>query len=141
MGWLQRVLTPVAYTALPLFTLKYVARALPFTRYYVRLFLYLSALGIVSAEGIVVALWMAAIGQRFNTKYYIARSFYLLAGNLLDIEIIVEGEEHLKVCPAVMVGNHQSFIDIILLGRSVETDLVCIFPLTRRAECSQNVPA
>ncbi|KAH7105590.1 1-acylglycerol-3-phosphate O [Auriculariales sp. MPI-PUGE-AT-0066] len=117
MAWLQSLLKPVAYVSVPLFTLKYVAVAFPVTRYYVRMFLYLSALGICSTEGILVAIWMAIIGQRFNTKYYIARSFYLLCGNLLDIKIVVEGEEHLNVRPAVMVGNHQSFIDILYLGR------------------------
>ncbi|KZW04161.1 1-acylglycerol-3-phosphate O [Exidia glandulosa HHB12029] len=117
MAWLKALLKPVAYLSLSLYTLKYVAYAVPPVRYHVRLFLYLSALGICSAEGIVLAIVMSIAGQRFNIKYYVARSFYSLCGSLLDWEFVVEGEEHLNVRPAVMVGNHQSMIDILYLGR------------------------
>ncbi|EJD53661.1 1-acylglycerol-3-phosphate O [Auricularia subglabra TFB-10046 SS5] len=113
MGWLKALLRPVAY----LLTLKFVAQAFPPVRYYVRLFLYMSAMGICSAEGVVLAVVMSLAGQRFNIKYYVARSFYHLCGRLLDIDIVVEGEEHLDVRPAVLVGNHQSMIDILYLGR------------------------
>jgi 1-acyl-sn-glycerol-3-phosphate acyltransferase len=38
---------------------------------------------------------------------------------LVGIKLEIEGEEHLdpKNGPAVIVGNHQSFIDILYLGR------------------------
>jgi len=65
----------------------------------------------------IVAVGMSLAGHRFDINWVVARSFYTLAGKLLDIKFVVEGEEHLDTKPAVLVGNHQSGLDILLLGR------------------------
>ncbi|CAL1700200.1 unnamed protein product [Somion occarium] len=46
-----------------------------------------------------------------------AQSFYNLASPVVDIRIEMEGEEHLENRPAVIVANHQSMLDILMLGR------------------------
>ena len=65
----------------------------------------------------IVAAGMSLAGHRFDINWVVARSFYTLAGKLLDIKFVVEGEEHLDTKPAVLVGNHQSGLDILFLGR------------------------
>jgi len=61
---------------------------------------------------------MSLFGERFNINYVIARSFYNMASRVLDIKFKVEGEEHLTNSgPAILVGNHQTMLDILYLGR------------------------
>jgi len=57
------------------------------------------------------------MGQGVNVNYVTARSFYYLASKAVDITVEVEGEEYLDSRPAVLVGNHQSMVDILVLGR------------------------
>ncbi|KAJ9110506.1 hypothetical protein QFC22_006727 [Naganishia vaughanmartiniae] len=65
---------------------------------------------------------------RLNINYLTARSFYYLCSPLVGVKIEVEGREYLdevlakakrgeKGGSAVLVGNHQSFMDILYLGR------------------------
>ena len=108
---------PIAYVTLPVFVLRAVSNVHPLARYYVRITLYLSAMGICSVWGALASVGMTIVGRRFDINWIVARSFYNLAGRLLDITIEVEGEEHLGTRPAVIVGNHQSMLDILLLGR------------------------
>lgn len=68
--------------------------------------------------GIVCAVGMSIVGERFNVNFVVARSFYNLASRAVDIKVeIVEGEQYLDTRPAVLVANHQSMVDILLLGR------------------------
>lgn len=76
-------------------------------------------MGLVSVWGILVAVGMNLVGQTFNVNYVVARSFYNLAGRVLGIKVLLEGEEHLETRPAILVGNHQSMLDILWLGRCV----------------------
>ena len=108
---------PLAYISLPVLVLRAVSRSNPVARYYVRIGLYLSALGICSVWGALSSIGMTVIGRRFDINWLVARSFYAIAGRWLDITIEVEGEEHLSQRPAVLLGNHQSMLDILILGR------------------------
>jgi len=89
--------------------------------YYTRLTLYTITLLLVSFLAVAEGLILTIAGKRLNTNYYVARSFYYIAGPLMGWKFIVEGEEHLwnlkgvgvegeagkKGRSAVMVGNHQ----------------------------------
>jgi hypothetical protein len=113
------VLKPLAYLGVPVFILHRLSQSSPTVRYYYRLSLYVSTLSICSAWGVVVSIALSVVGQRFNVNWVIARSFYALAGRVLSIRFVVQGEEHLDTRPAVLVGNHQSMLDILYLGRCV----------------------
>ena len=116
MGLLS-IIKPLAYLSLPVFLLRTLSQASPIARYYVRLGVYLSAISICSAWGAIISLPMTLAGRRFDINWVVARTFYLLAGKSLGITIEVEGEEHLHTCPAIFVGNHQSMLDVLYLGR------------------------
>jgi lysophosphatidate acyltransferase len=110
---------PLAYVSVPYLILKYATDTNPIARYCFRVVVYYSALGLCSVWGMIVAAGMSLAGHRFDINWVVARSFYTLAGKLLDIRFVVEGEEHLDTKPAVLVANHQSGLDILLLGRYV----------------------
>lgn len=73
----------------------------------------------VSLWAVIIAFVATICGHRLNTNYYVARTFYAVAGTLMGWTIDVEGEEYLwegtgigdkskgRARSAVMVGNHQ----------------------------------
>ncbi|WWC88843.1 uncharacterized protein L201_003758 [Kwoniella dendrophila CBS 6074] len=98
--------------------------------YNLRLTLYTILLLLVSFFALLIGLVCTLIGKRLNTNYYVARTFYNVAGPLIGWKFEVEGEDYLwtlegegggqagkKGRSAVMVGNHQSMVDILYLGR------------------------
>jgi lysophosphatidate acyltransferase len=117
MSFLGALLRPLVYVSVPIFILRSIAQSSPFARYYIRVVLFYSTLGLVSAWGVIVAVGLSLAGRRFDINRVVARSFYLLASKIVDIRFVVEGEEHLDIKPAILVGNHQSVLDILYLGR------------------------
>ncbi|KAL0950055.1 hypothetical protein HGRIS_010062 [Hohenbuehelia grisea] len=117
MSFLGSIIKPLAYLSLPALLLRMLGARSPTVRYYTRVGLYLGAISVVATTSIVVAIGMSVVGQRHNINYVTARMFYYLAGTLLDIDFDVEGEEHLQTRPAVLMGNHQSMLDVLALGR------------------------
>lgn len=117
MSLLSFLVKPLVYVSLPVFILQTASKSSPLARYYVRLGLYLSALGICSAWGAIASIGMTVIGRRFDINWVVARTFYALAGRWLGIRFEVEGEEYLSARPAILMGNHQSMVDILYLGR------------------------
>ena len=119
MSILASIIKPLAYVSLPVFALKTFADSRPIARYYVRIGLYLSTIGVCSLWGVICSIGMGLSGRRFDVFYVVARSFYYLASRMVGIRLIVEGEEYLETRPSVLVGNHQSMLDILYLGRCV----------------------
>ncbi|EUC56184.1 1-acylglycerol-3-phosphate acyltransferase, putative [Rhizoctonia solani AG-3 Rhs1AP] len=108
---------PLAYLSLPALVLRYLSERSPIVKYYVRLTTYLSTLGVLSVWGVLVSVGMTAMGNRFDINYVVARSFYHVCGPLLGIDFAVEGEEYISTPSAVYIGNHQTMLDILYLGR------------------------
>ncbi|KAJ2967876.1 hypothetical protein NUW54_g13380 [Trametes sanguinea] len=123
MSLLASIVKPLAYISLPVFALHTLANASPIARYYVRIGLFLSTLGVCSIWGVICSVGLGLIGRRFDTFYIVARSFYHLTSRAVGIKLVVEGEEYLETRPAVLVGNHQSMLDILYLGRQVHSPL------------------
>ncbi|CAE6396935.1 unnamed protein product [Rhizoctonia solani] len=111
------LIKPLAYLSLPALVLRYLSDRSPIVKYYVRLTTYLSTLGVLSIWGVLVSIGMTAMGKRFDINYVVARSFYYVCGPLLGIDFVVEGEEHMSTPSAVYIGNHQTMLDILYLGR------------------------
>ncbi|BEI94137.1 uncharacterized protein CcaverHIS019_0605960 [Cutaneotrichosporon cavernicola] len=82
---------------------------------------YGTVLALVGFIATFEALILAIIGQRFNVDFYVARTFYYMCAPIIGWYIEMEGEEHLlnlqATGPAVILGNHQSMVDILYLGR------------------------
>jgi len=112
------ILKPLAYFSIPILFLHSLSSHSTLGRYYIRLALYLSTLGLCSVYGALISIGMTLVGQRFEINWVVARTFYNLAGRVMGIQFEVEGEHWLESTrPAILVGNHQSMLDIIYLGR------------------------
>lgn len=118
MAFLTGLFKPFAYATLPIFVLKSVAAASPTARYYIRIGMYIGSLTFIATWGASVAAIMSTFGRRYDVNIVIARSFYALASTVMNIEVEVEGGEHLlSTHPAVLMVNHQTFLDILIVGR------------------------
>lgn len=100
------LLAPLLPFALPLYL---AARMNAKFRYYGRLMLYCTTLGLTSVWAVALSVAMSLVGQSSSIQHYVARSFYYFASPVLGWKMRVEGEEYLKTDrPVVFIGNHQS---------------------------------
>ncbi|KAH8096704.1 1-acylglycerol-3-phosphate O [Cristinia sonorae] len=118
MFLMNYVFKPLAYVSLPVIVLRQIMDiAPPPIRYYIRLGLYLSTMSVCSIWGIICSLTLPLIGQRYNVNYVVARTFHALIKRVIDVKFVIEGEHHLySTHPAVLVCNHQSMLDVGMLG-------------------------
>jgi hypothetical protein len=117
MSFVVSVIKPIAYISLPALLLRSLASSSPTCRYYIRIGVYLGTLTLVATWGIVIGVAMSAAGKRYDVNYIIARTFYAIATRALDIKVEIENEEIVETRPVVFMSNHQSMLDIIMLGR------------------------
>lgn len=85
--------------------------------YYSRSVLGVTLLSTCALYGVVASIVLSCIGKRHLAQWTTARSFYYVMGTFLGIEVEVINEENLKKLPAILVANHQSALDILMLGR------------------------
>ena len=117
MAFFISLMKPLAYLSLPVVLLRSIAANSPTGRYYVRQGIYVSTLMTIAACSFVVAAGMSVVGQRFDVNFVVARAFYAVTSRTLDLEIEVEGEENLDQRPAVLMMNHQTMLDVLVVGR------------------------
>lgn len=117
--FLTSLFKPVAYISLPVFIVRWITQQSPLARFWVRVAMYYTALSLTCVWGVLVSIPMSLAGEKLNVNYIVARSFAAFAGRLMEISFEVEGEEYLETRPAILVGNHQSGLDVLFLGRSV----------------------
>lgn len=85
-------------------------------RYYLNTSLYMMSLGASSTLGVFYAVMLGLVGQRYNTSLWVARTFSKMMSTLIGYRVHMEGIENLNQRPSVIVGNHQSMLDILYLG-------------------------
>ena len=119
MSFIALILKPVAYLGLPAYLLHRISQTSPLARYYIRNVFYVLSLSFCSTLGFCSALPLSLLGRRHDVNYVVARTFYAIFSRLSGVQIVVEGEEHLQKRPCVFVGNHQSMVDVLVLGRCV----------------------
>lgn len=79
----------------------------------------MTALVTVAACSAVLAVGMRMMCRKQDVNYVVARVFLAVAGTALGIKVEVEGEEHLLLGrrPVVIMMNHQSMLDVLIVGR------------------------
>jgi lysophosphatidate acyltransferase len=97
-----------------------------YLQYLLKLSHFAICLAIASLVGTVIAIVSTLVPalreHRHSIPYVVGRVFATLATNALDITVVIDGEEHLpdNGHPGVLVANHQSSFDIVVMS--------CIFP-------------
>ncbi|KAI0005101.1 1-acylglycerol-3-phosphate O [Russula compacta] len=116
MSFIALILKPLAYIGLPVYLIHHLSQSSPLVRHHVYNIVYVCCLSFCSTLGFCAALPLSLIGRRYDVNYVVARTFYATFSRLSGIKIIVEDEEHLQMRPCVFICNHQSMIDVHILG-------------------------
>ncbi|KAJ7672198.1 hypothetical protein DFH06DRAFT_1175610 [Mycena polygramma] len=90
---------------------------LAYVRYCLRIGLYFAVMTLWGIVWAPLSGAVAAVGRRYQVGRLCTRSFSYFIGWLLDLRVEFEGLEHLATEPAVFMMNHQSALDVWLIGR------------------------
>ncbi|KAH9999965.1 1-acylglycerol-3-phosphate O [Russula vinacea] len=116
MSFPALILKSLAYLGPPAYILHRLSQTSPRIRFYIRNILYICSVGFCSTLGFCSALPLFLLGRRYDVNYVVARTFYTTFSRLSGLQVVVEGEEHLQTRPCVLIGNHQSMLDLLYLG-------------------------
>ncbi|KAG0004585.1 1-acylglycerol-3-phosphate O-acyltransferase [Modicella reniformis] len=72
---------------------------------------------IMSVVGCIISIVCAILNKRHIINYVVARVFNILASHPCGVTVRVVGQENLETYPAIVVCNHQSSMDMMVLGR------------------------
>ncbi|KAH8922814.1 1-acylglycerol-3-phosphate O [Atractiella rhizophila] len=90
-------------------------------RYWLRVTAYLSTLTFTSFFGVFLSIVLPILGQRRNINLYVARTFYAITSPLVSWKLTIHNEERLTQSkPCVIILNHQSMIDVLILGKVMQ---------------------
>lgn len=85
--------------------------------FYARSFVFGSLITVCALYGVIASTILRIVGKGEYAQYTVARAFYYSLKACLGITITVKNEQYLMEMPSVVVGNHQSVLDIFVLGR------------------------
>lgn len=76
-----------------------------------------AALVVCAFYGVIASIVLRLVGKHGLSQWTVARSFRYAMRYGTGVEFVfVEGEEYLSTRPAVIIGNHQTELDILFLG-------------------------
>ena len=111
---------PIAYIALTLFlyTLSSLSLLTPRTTFLARTLAAYGTLTLCALYGVFASLYLRLTGDPQRSQWATGRSFHHLMLYTTGVRFeVISGSEYLNsVRPAVLVGNHQSALDVLLLG-------------------------
>ncbi|KAK9763611.1 1-acylglycerol-3-phosphate O-acyltransferase [Basidiobolus ranarum] len=79
---------------------------------------------LLSIYGCIVAVFCAAAGRRAMTNWLVARGYAYCASPFVGVTFEIEGDENLKKGPAIVLCNHQTSLDVLIMGRIFPKDCV-----------------
>ncbi|CAN6640320.1 1-acyl-sn-glycerol-3-phosphate acyltransferase [Trichomonascus vanleenenianus] len=85
-------------------------------QFYARLTVYVLLIAACGLSGAVMSAVLTLLGKQGLSQWAVARLFYGLAGTILGIKVVIKNPERLQTRPAVFLSNHQSELDILILG-------------------------
>lgn len=86
-------------------------------KFYVKSFVFGSLIASCALYGVFASIFLRLIGKPEYAQYTVARAFYHSFSRLLGIKIVLKNEHYLLQKPAVVISNHQSALDILVLGK------------------------
>ncbi|CCE61763.1 hypothetical protein TPHA_0B00910 [Tetrapisispora phaffii CBS 4417] len=85
--------------------------------YYARFVLFIILLMISALYGAIVSVICTLVNKQEYSQYLCARFFYFVMKNFFGIDVKVINEQYISNLPYIVVSNHQSTLDILMLGR------------------------
>lgn len=85
--------------------------------YYTRSFLAVAIICGGSIFGVIASVVLTLIGKQYLAQWATARCFYYSMALFFGIDVKVENEHYLQNLPCIIISNHQSALDIFMLGR------------------------
>lgn len=86
-------------------------------KFYAKSFVFGLLIVVCALYGVVAGLVLRLLGKEEYAQYTVARAFYYLFSRLLGVKITIKNEHYLHAKPAVVISNHQSALDILVLGK------------------------
>lgn len=87
------------------------------TRFYAKVVTSFFALMICATYGVIASIVLGILGYSSLSQWTTARAFSNTLSPLTGFYFDIEGEERLLTRPAVFISNHQTEMDILMLGR------------------------
>lgn len=85
--------------------------------FYARLLSSYGSLILCATYGVIASIALRLVGKHRISQWATARAFHYTMGLTTGVHFeIVEGKEYLNTRPCVLIGNHQSELDVLLLG-------------------------
>lgn len=85
--------------------------------YYGRSALAIAVLCGCALYGVTASVVLTLVGKQHLAQWATARCFYYAMAIIMGIDVRVENEHYLDNLPYIVVSNHQSALDILMLGR------------------------
>ena len=85
--------------------------------YYSKTVLATVLLMVCALYGTISSIVFKLIGKQYLSQWSTARCYYYVMKYCMGIDVKVIGEEKLKNKPFIIISNHQSTLDIVVLGR------------------------
>lgn len=92
--------------------------ALTRLKFYFKSVVFGSLITVCALYGVVASIFLRIVGKPQFAQYTVARAFYMLCSNILGIKINIKNAHYLNERPAIIVSNHQSALDILVLGKT-----------------------
>lgn len=86
-------------------------------KFYAKSFVFGLLIVVCALYGVVAGLVLRILGKEEYAQYTVARAFYYLLSRTLGLKITIKNEHLLQTKPSVVISNHQSALDIFVLGR------------------------
>ncbi|EGW31505.1 uncharacterized protein SPAPADRAFT_141322 [Spathaspora passalidarum NRRL Y-27907] len=91
--------------------------ALNTIKFYLKSVVFGSVIAGCAIYGIFASLILRIINKLEYAQFTVARAFYYGLGTTLGLKINIKNEHYLRGLPAICVSNHQSALDVYILGR------------------------
>lgn len=86
-------------------------------KFFLKSVVYGSLIAGCAIYGVVASIVLRIVNKPQYAQYTVAKVFYAVCSAVLGLKITVKNEHYLKDMPAILVSNHQSALDIYMLGK------------------------
>lgn len=90
-------------------------------KFYAKSVVFGGLLAVCALYGVFSSIFLRVIGKPDQAQRHIGWLFYFLFSHVLGVKITIKNEHYLNQTPAVVVSNHQSALDILVLGKVFRT--------------------